>query len=219
VFFDGEHGLGVPAFWEPVFFPFSGYQVKKIEPGDSGIIVVAEHQISGQECQPLRDLLIRHRIEVGGDVSSLKIKTELVNNASAETGMEDLIVGFRYHNLPACGSVIMKKQSEKVVFSRKYENMLFTLPGKEEAAMKMKKLFRIPDDPAAITEPEAVFISKERKISIAMKASPASEFAGFAVWDTPAQNTASFEPFFSPVTIKAQKSAVFSICWQAEEME
>jgi hypothetical protein len=217
---DGELGLGVPAFWEPVFFPLSSYQVKKIEPGGSGIIVFAEHQIRIQECQTLSGLLIRQRVEVGNDCSSLKIKTELVNNASAETGMEDLIAGFRYHNLPDCGSVIMKKQSEKVFFSRKYEkNMLFAVPGKEEAAMKMKKLFHIPDAPAAITETEAVFVSSNGKFSITMKTDPASLFAGFAVWDTPDQKAASFEPFFSPVTIKAQKSAAFSICWQAEEME
>ena len=217
---DGKFGLGFPAFWQPSATIVAPYHVKRFEATVSGITLVAERAMTAKDSPTLDYVTVRQKIEVDSACTSIRIETELLNTTSDETGPRDITVGFRYHNMPLCigdgGSVVMKENAQKVVFIRKFERMLFAASRDSGAAASIKKLFAITAPEIKITAPEAVFISKDNKLSVAMRLSPAELFAGFACWDTPDLKSPSFEPFFSPVTIKSQESVKYSMSFEVK---
>jgi hypothetical protein len=120
--------------------------------------------------------------------------------------------------MPLCigdgGSVVMKDNGREIVFKRKFERMLFAMPQSTASTAQMKKLFDVSSPEIEITASEAVFVSKDSKLSVTMQLTPAALFAGFACWDTPSLKSPSFEPFFNPVTIKSQESAKYSMSFE-----
>ncbi len=211
----GKLGFGFPSFWQPPAMIMSTYHVKKIETTESGIMAVAECVITAKESVALEGITIRQKIEVGSDCSSVKIETELMNTTSDETGPRAITCGFRYHNMPLClgdgGSVVMKNDLGELVFKRKFERMLFAMPQDSGTVAQMKKLFEIASPEINILAPEAVFVSRDNKLSASIRLTPAAVFAGFACWDVPVLKSPTFEPFFNPVTIKSQESAKYSM--------
>ncbi len=217
---DGKFGLGFPAFWRPSATIVVPYHVKKFEATDSGITVMAERAMTAKDSAALDYVIVRQRIEIDSACTAVKFETELLNNTSDETGPHDITVGFRYHNMPLCigdgGAVAMKEDAQELVFKRKFERMLFATPRDPATAASVKKLFAITAPEIKITAPEAVFISKDNKLSVTMRLAPADLFAGFACWDTPDLKSPSFEPFFSPVTIKSQESSKYSMSFEVK---
>lgn len=217
---DGKFGLGFPAFWQPSATIVVPYQVKRFEATASGIVIVAERNMTAKDSPALDYLTVRQKIEVDSACSSVKFETELLNGTSDETGPRDMTVGFRYHNMPLCigdgGTVVMRENDRDVVFKRKLERMLFATPRDSGTAASMKKLFSVTSPEIKITAPEAVFISKDNKLSLTMRLAPADLFAGFACWDTPSLKSPSFEPFFSPVTIKSQESVKYTMTFEVK---
>ncbi|OGV49212.1 MAG: hypothetical protein A2017_06000 [Lentisphaerae bacterium GWF2_44_16] len=217
---NGKLGLGLPAFWQPPAMIMAPYHVKKFETVGTGIMIVAERPVTVKESAPLEYITVRQKIGINSDCSAVRIETELLNTSSDETGPRDITVGFRYHNIPLWigdgGSVVMKNNGKEFVFKRKFERILFAMPQAAASAEKIKKLFEVGNPEIGITEPEAVFVSKDNKTAVKMKLTPASAFAGFAVWDTPTLKSPTFEAFFTPVTIKSQQSAKFSMSLMQE---
>lgn len=218
---ENKLGLGLPAFWQAPAMVIEPYHVKKFEATKSGIMIAAERTVTAKDSAPLEYITIRQKIEVDSDCGSVRFDTELLNATSDETGPRDITVGFRYHNMPLYigdgGSVVMKDSGKELIFKRKFERMLFAMPQAAASAAQMKKLFEITVPEIKITAPEAVFISKDGKQSVTMQLAPASEFAGFACWDTPTLKSPTFEPFFNPVTIKSQQSAKYSISFEVKK--
>jgi len=218
---DGKLGLGLPAFWQPAAMVIEPYHVKKFEAAKSGILIIAERTVTAKDSPALEYITIRQKIEIDSDCGSVKFDTELLNATSDETGPRDITVGFRYHNMPLYigdgGSVVMKDGEKVLIFKRKFERMLFAMPQASGSSEQMKKLFEISAPEIKITAAEAIFISKDSKLSVAMQLAPSSTFAGFACWDTPTLKSPSFEPFFNPVTIKTKKSTKYSMSFEVKK--
>lgn len=212
---DQKLGFGFPAFWHPPAKFILPYHVKKLEALPSGITIIAERTLNVRDSAALEYLTIRQKIEIACDCASVKFETELLNATSAETGPRDITAGFRYHNMPLClgsgGCIVMVNNKQKVVFNRKFERILFAMSPVTSSAIQVKKLFEIVIPEVEITAPEAVFISKDGKLSVRMLPGPEQSFAGFACWDTPDLRASTFEPFFNLVTIKSGQSLKYSM--------
>ena len=210
-------------FWQPANAAAARYTVTKQEVVPGGIRIVAEKLFNRQNSAALEHLTIRQSVLVSKDLRTLKITTELIDSHNAETGSGSFTLGFRYHFFPGNmndrkGDILMSSKGKELIFTRKLKRQIYAF-GNTPATQKIHKLFECADAPIFIDN-GTVFMRKQGvKERVRIQAFPEKLFGGYAVWDTPDNKFPTFEPFFTPVTIRDGQKAAFSIELKAEKVK
>ena len=212
---------GMPMFWLPSNAASARYTVTKQDVVKEGILVVAEKLFTRKNSAALEHLTIRHTLLVAPDLRSLKISSALIDSHNAETGGGSFDLGFRYHFFPGNlsgqnGDILLTAKGKELVHKRVFEQRVYAREMGKSATL-MNKLFECPKAPVLIDKSTAYLRYAKGKEQLKIQAFPEKLFAGYAVWDTPKQKFPTFEPFFHPVRIENDKSALFSIELKVEK--
>ena len=214
---------GMPMFWLPSNAASARYTVTKQDVVKEGILVVAEKLFTRKNSAALEHLTIRHTLLVAPDLRSLKISSALIDSHNAETGGGSFDLGFRYHFFPGNlsgqnGDILLTAKGKELVHKRVFEQRVYAREMGKSATL-MNKLFECPKAPVLIDKSTAYLRYAKGKEQLKIQAFPEKLFAGYAVWDTPKQKFPTFEPFFHPVRIENDKSALFSIELKVEKVK
>ena len=213
--------VGLPMFWSPSNAASARYTVTKQDVVKEGILVVAEKLFTRKNSAALEHLTIRHTLLVSPDLRSLKISSTLIDSHNAETGGGSFDLGFRYHFFPGNlsgqnGDILLSARGKELVHQRSFEQRVYVKEMGSSASV-MNKLFECPKAPVMIDKSTAFMRYRNGKERLKIQAYPEKLFAGYAVWDTPKQKFPTFEPFFHPVRIEKDKSAVFTFELKVEK--
>ena len=151
----------------------------------------------------------------------MKISSTLIDSHNAETGGGSFDLGFRYHFFPGNlsgqnGDILLAAKGKDLVHQRSFEQRVYVKEMGSSASV-MNKLFECPKAPVLIDKSTAYMRYRNGKERLKIQAYPEKLFAGYAVWDTPKQKFPTFEPFFHPVRIEKDKSAVFTFELKVEK--
>lgn len=214
-------GFGAPAFWRPPLQIEQPFLVKDQTAIPGGLRITAERSLNKKNSPALEFLKIRQTLDVSESLEKITIRTVLINGNDSETGMASVTLGFRYHILPLClgkgGALeLFAENGTPLAFRRKQERMVFAL-GTSDSAHAMKQLFQAPGNPVLIGSNLVYWRNAGVPFQVKMTTEPAKQLAGFACWDTPNLVAPTFEPFYHPVTIPAEKSVEYSISLTVEQ--
>ena len=206
-------GFGTAVFWEPSWQPQGAYRVVKQEKIKGGFRIVGEMYVTSSAQPHLEALNVRQAWEITDLCRKISLKTAL-ENVSTNEAPRIHALALRYHCFPVAparekGCAEIPCNREFLRYVRNFRQALFST-GDGYFETTVGKIFRISDPVRRISAPSVVFTAPglpRMRITL----SPAKEFAGFAVWDSPKQFCATFEPCFKKVILNSREKIEYGM--------
>lgn len=206
-------GFGTAVFWEPSWQPQGAYRVVKQEKIKGGFRIVGEMYVTSSAQPHLEALNVRQTWEITDLCRKISLKTAL-ENVSANEAPRIHALALRYHCFPVAparenGCAEIPSNREFLRYVRNFRQALFST-GDGYFESTVGKIFRVSEQVRRISAPSVVFAAPgfpRMRVTL----SPAKEFAGFAVWDSPKQFCATFEPCFKKVILKSREKIEYGM--------